>query len=94
MLTKLCFVENNRLKDSSGWFLCSLIRIVPSFMELIFNNICGEQTAILQFNFDQNLLDSLYKICQSSSAIRYLINTGLLENWIEKAKVLCNIIIG
>lgn len=94
MLTKLCFVEKVRIKDASCWFLCSFIRIVPSFMEPIFNDICGEPATFLEFNFDQTSLDSLSKICQSSSAIRYLIDKGILEKWIAKAKILCDNIIG
>lgn len=63
-------------------------------MERIFKEFTGQNEAITEFFHEQNTLDSLCKICQSSSAICYLIDTGILDQLVQKAKKLSDSILG
>ncbi|KAI6202918.1 hypothetical protein M3Y94_00496400 [Aphelenchoides besseyi] len=85
------FVLNIRepnLLHASSWMLCTLARTSSTHLDLIFNNLGLAQLAAVDYSVD--VMSALGKICQSATAVRYLMNRHLLNDWAMIAIEICD----
>ncbi|KAI6178303.1 UBC core domain-containing protein [Aphelenchoides besseyi] len=85
------FVLNIRepnLLHASSWMLCALARSSPKHLDSIFEKLGLAQLAAVDYSV--TVMKALGKICQSATAVRYLMSRNLLNDWAKIAIEICD----